>query len=79
MKLKWVKVPDGMNIFRAETVRYRYIMVAPPRSEVHLWVQHSVSEWATAPIAERMCRTRRSAERVAQRFENEARTPHRLR
>lgn len=70
MKLKWVKQPDSMNTFRAESVRYRFIMVAPPRTQAALWVQPITADWGTEPIAERMCRTRRGAERIAQRFEN---------
>lgn len=70
MRLKWVKQPDSMNTYRAETARYRYIMVAPSRTHAALWVQPVAADWGTDPIAERMCRTRRGAERIAQRFEN---------
>lgn len=70
MKLKWLKEPDSMNTFRAESARYRFILVAPPRTNAALWVQPVTSDWGTDPIAERMCRTRRVAERIAQRFEN---------
>lgn len=70
MKLKWIKQRDSMNTFRAETAQYRFIMVAPPRTHAALWVQPITADWGTDPIAERMCRTRRSAERIAQRFEN---------
>lgn len=69
MRLKWVKQPDSMNTYRAETARFRFIMVAPPGTQAALWVQPVTAEWGTHAIAERMCRTRRSAERIAQRFE----------
>lgn len=70
MRLKWVKQKDSMNTYRAETARYRYIMVAPPHTRAALWVQPVTADWGTDAIAERMCRTRRGAERIAQRFEN---------
>lgn len=70
MRLKWVKQNDSMNTYRAETARYRFIMIAPPRTHAALWVQPVTADWGTDPIAERMCRTRRGAERIAQRFEN---------
>lgn len=70
MRLKWVKQKDSMNTYRAETARYRFIMVAPPRTQAALWVQPVAADWGTDCIAERMCRTRRGAERSAQRFEN---------
>lgn len=70
MKLKWTKSPDSLNTWRAESVRYRYIIVAPPRSNAALWVQPGAADWGTEPIAEQTLRTRRGAERVAQRFEN---------
>lgn len=70
MKLQWIKSPDSLNTYRAETVRYRYVLVAPPRANSALWVQSVTSDWGTDPIAERSCRTRRRAERMAQRFEN---------
>ena len=68
MRLKWIKVEKGMNIFAAETARYRFIMVAPPRSQAALTVHYLEAEPGDEPIDERMCRTRRGAERYAQRF-----------
>jgi hypothetical protein len=79
MVLKWVKQKDSMNTYRAETARYRFIMVAPPRTRAALWVQPVESAWGTDPIAERLCRTRRGAQRIAQRFEDQPQTPRRLR
>lgn len=70
MKLKWLKEPDSMNTFRAESARYRFILVAPPRTKAALWVQPVTAEWGTDPIDERLCRTKRGAERIAQRFED---------
>ena len=70
MKLKWVKQDDSMNTYRAESARYRYIMIAPPHTIAALWVQPVTAEWGTAPIDERMCGSKRRAERYAQRFEN---------
>jgi hypothetical protein len=70
MKLKWIKVENGMNIYAAETARYRFIMVAPPRSQAALAVHHLDDEPGDPPIDERMCRTRRGAERYAHRFAN---------
>ena len=70
MKLKWIKVEKGMNIYAAETARYRFIMVAPPRAQAALTVYHLEAAPDDEPIAERMCRTRRGAERYAQRFAN---------
>ena len=70
MRLKWIKQPDSMNTFRAESARYRFILVAPPRARASLWVQPVSAEWGTDPIDQRLCRTRRGVERIAQRFEN---------
>lgn len=77
MKLKWIKQPDSMNTYRAESARHRFIMIAPPRTNASLWVQPVASEWGTDPIDERMCQSRRGAQRYAQRFENKPR-PKRL-
>jgi hypothetical protein len=79
MRLKWIKDPGSLHTMRAETVRYRFILVAPPRATATLWVQHAATEWATAPIDQRTCRTKHGAERIAQRFEDKAFTPRRLR
>lgn len=70
MKLKWIKQPDSMNTFYAESAKYRFIMIAPPRSDASLWVQPVTADWGTEPIDERMCRSRFGAQRYAQRFEN---------
>lgn len=73
MRLKWIKVEKGMNIYAAETSRYRFVMVAPPRSQAAITVYPLEAEWDDEPIDERMCRNRRGAERYAQRFENRQR------
>jgi hypothetical protein len=70
MKLKWIRQEMSMNTFYAESAKYRFIMIAPPRTNVSLWVQPVTSEWGKDPIAERMCRSRHGAQRYAQRFEN---------
>lgn len=70
MKLKWIKQQKSMNTYYAETAQYRFIMIAPPRSNASLWVQPVASEWGTDPIAERMCRSKLGAQRYAQRFED---------
>lgn len=70
MRLKWIREPDSMNTYRAESARYRFIMIAPPRTNASLWVQPVASDWGTDPIDERMCRSRLGAQRYAQRFEN---------
>lgn len=70
MKLKWIKQPDSMNTYRAESARYRFIMIAPPHTNASLWVQPVSADWGTEPIDERMCRSKRRAERYAQSFEN---------
>lgn len=73
MKLKWIKQEKSMNTYRAESARYRFIIVAPPRTRAALWVQPVAAEWGTEAIDDRMCRTKRSAERIAQRFEDRER------
>ena len=70
MRLKWEKLPESAHRYVAESARFRFIMAAPPRSRVSLIVQHADDELITKPIDQRTCRTRRGAERVAQRFEN---------
>lgn len=70
MKLKWIKQEHTMNTYYAESARYRFIMIAPPRTTASLWVQPVAAEWGTEPIAECTRASRRRAERTAQRFEN---------
>lgn len=70
MKLHWVKDPKSPNRYTSESVRYRFVMIAPPRGKVQLWVQHSDDDWATKPIDQRPCTNKRAAERIAQRFED---------
>lgn len=70
MKLKWIKQPESMNTYYAESARYRFIMIAPPRSAASLWVQPVTADWGKDAIDERMCRSRLGAQRYAQRFEN---------
>lgn len=77
MRLKWIKQEDAMNTYRAESARFRFIIVAPPHTNAALWVQPVTSDWATNPIAERMCRSKLGAQRYAQRFENKP-NPRRL-
>ena len=69
-RLHWTKHADSMNMFRAETARHRFILVAPPRAKVSLWVQPASADWGTEPIDSRSCRSRRGAVRIAQRFAN---------
>lgn len=70
MKLTWGKDPNGVNRYVAESHRYRFVMVAVPRRKPELWVQNAGDEWGTNPIDQRTCRSRRGAERIAQRFED---------
>lgn len=77
MRLKWIKQEDAMNTYRAESARFRFIIVAPPGTKAALWVQPVTSDWATNPIAERMCRSKLGAQRFAQSFENKS-NPRRL-
>jgi hypothetical protein len=79
MRLKWIKDDTSLHTYRAETLRYRFVLVAPARAESVLWVQYASSDWGIDPIDHKLCRTRRSAERIAQRFEDKAITPRRLR
>lgn len=78
MKLEWQKDPNSTDRYMAESIRYRFIMIATPRGKAHLWVQHVGDKWGTKPIDERPCRSGRHAEVIAQRFEN-ARQARRLR
>lgn len=78
MKLKWKQQKDKLNRWHAETVRYRFIMITPPRERPTLWVQHVDDDWGKNPIDERECRSARVAERMAQRFEDGLQ-PRRLR
>ena len=70
MQLHWTKDDGSLHTYRAESARYRFIMVAPKRARPSLWVQHADDEWGSDPIDQRMCRSRRGAERIAQRFED---------
>jgi hypothetical protein len=79
MALKWIKDDTSLHTYRAETVRYRFIMIAPLRAQTTLWVQHAVDDWGDNPIDQRLCRGRRTAERIAQRFADKPFTPRRLR
>lgn len=79
MKLRWIKDETSLHTYRAESLRYRFVMVAPSRVDAILWVQHASSDWGQDPIDQRLCRTRRGAERIAQRFEDKPLTPRRLR
>jgi hypothetical protein len=78
MRLKWVRDDTSMYTYRAESIRYRFIMIVPPRARTTLWVQHTTDDWGSNPIDQRLCRSRRYAEHVAQRFENQD-NPRRLR
>lgn len=79
MALKWIKDDTSLHTYRAETVRYRFVLVAPTRAHAVLWVQHASDDWGKNPIDQRVCRTRRGAERIAQRFDDKPLTPRRLR
>lgn len=78
MKLHWMKTDNGLHRYVAETPRYRFIMIAPPRQKPGLCVVHAEDEDMKKPIDARTCRSRRSAERIAQRFEDRQ-TARRLR
>lgn len=78
-RLHWVQVSDSLHTYRAETPLHRFVIVAPPRSAATLWAQLAVHDWGTEPIDERSCRTRRGAERMAQRFANKRLTSGKLR
>jgi hypothetical protein len=78
MRLDWQKDPKSLNRYVAESVRYRFIMIATTRGKAHLWVQRAGDPWGTKPIDERECRSGRHAEVLAQRFEN-AKQSRRLR
>jgi hypothetical protein len=79
MRLKWEKDEGSLHTYRAESARYRFILIAPWPGSPSLWVQPVTADWGSHPIDQRMCRTRRGAERIAQRFENAVTTPRRLR
>ena len=72
MRLAWQKDPGGMHRWIAETVRFRFVMIAPSHGKSHLWVQHRADDWDTKPIDQRPCTSRRHAQRLAQRFEDNA-------
>jgi hypothetical protein len=78
MKIPWIQDDGNEHRYIAETVRYRFIMVVGTAGRTHLWAQRSADDWATNPLAQTTCVTRRGAERLAQRFENSADTPRRL-
>lgn len=70
MKLNWIKVGDSGNRYIAETARYRFVMVAPPKTKPGLMVQHADAKNTDKPIDERTCHSRWHAEKIAQRFED---------
>jgi hypothetical protein len=71
MKLDWQKDDKGSHRHVAESFQFRYIMISPKRGRVHLRVQHLDDDPVSAkPIDERACTSRRQAERIAQRFED---------
>jgi len=78
MRLAWQKDASGTHRFIAESVRFRFVLIDPPRGKTHLWVQHVADDWNTKPIDQRPCTSRRHAQRLAQRFEDSAH-PRRLR
>lgn len=79
MKLHWEKDSRTcVNRYIAETAQYRFVMIAPRGKKPELWVQRASDDWGTKPIDQRTCLSRRTAERIAQRFED-ARSPRRLR
>lgn len=77
MRLSWQQQKDKVNRWHAETVRFRFILIAPQRDRPTLWVQGIGDDWGTNSIDERECRSVRHAERLAQRFENSTK-PRRL-
>lgn len=72
-RLRWIQDEGSLYTFRAETATHRFIMVAPPRTRPSLWVQPADVEWGNEPIDTKLCRTKRGAERIAQRFANRPR------
>ena len=78
MRLNWTLEDDKQHRYIAVTPRYLFVMIAPPRGHVGLLVQHASKELTAKPIDQRTCRTRRAADRIAQRFED-SRDPRRLR
>lgn len=78
MRLKWTKEADSLHTYMAESPRYRFVMVAPPKGRVQLWVQHAADEWRTNPIDQRTYFSRRTAERRAQQFNDKRRLTRRL-
>jgi hypothetical protein len=78
MRLNWTLEDDKRHRYIAVTPRYTFVMVAPKRGHVGLLVQHATADLASKPVDQRTCRTRRVAERMAQRFED-SRDPRRLR
>lgn len=72
MKLNWVPVDKDSHRYEAATPRFRFTMVAPPRTKPGLMVQHATDERTDKPIDQRTCRTRRHAEIMAQRFEDKS-------
>jgi len=79
MRLDWQKDPNSLTRFIAESARYRYVMAVTSRGKVQLMVQHASDDSRAKPIDERPCISRRNAERVAQRFEDNKGTARRLR
>lgn len=70
MKLHWVKIDNDRHRYVAETPRYFFIMVAPPKGKPGLLVRHADAKNTDKPIDQRTCRSRRHAEIMAQRFED---------
>lgn len=70
MKLNWTRVDKDRHRYVAETPRFLFTMVAPPRARPGLMVHRADADTSEKPIDQRTCRTRRSAERIAQRFED---------
>jgi hypothetical protein len=80
MKLDWSKDPESANRYTAESFQYRYVMLAPKRGRVYLRVHYFHDDPVLSkPIDEKPCVSRRSAERIAQRFEDRRGTARRLR
>lgn len=78
MKLHWIQVDKARHRYTAETPRFLFTMVAPPRARPGLMVHHADADTTEKPIDQRTCRSRRNAERIAQRFEDNM-TARRLR
>lgn len=70
MKLSWTKIDGDGHRYVAETPRYRFVMVAPPKAKPGLMVHHAEAKKTDKPIDERTCHSKWHAQKIAQRFED---------